>query len=194
MIIISIDVGIRNLAYVIIDTSVNSSISTNHQLIQWETIELIDKDIKVSNADNLHIGNNMIRLFDEKLSTYDFDKIVIENQIGRNAIKMKTIQGMISMYFLMKGYTPDSICSYNAVHKLKYWVGSKKTKYDQRKKLSKQITQQMCESYYDNKTFQIYKKNKKKDDLADCLLQGLDYLCKFNNLDAEYVEYVNVIV
>ncbi len=194
MIIISIDVGIRNLAYVIIDTSVNSSISTNHQLIQWETIELIDKNIKVSNADNLHIGHNMIRLFDEKLSTYDFDKIVIENQIGRNAIKMKTIQGMISMYFLMKGYAPDTICSYNAVHKLKYWVGSNKTKYDQRKKLSKQITQQMCESYYDNEIFQIYKKNKKKDDLADCLLQGLDYLCKFNHLDAEYVEYVNVIV
>ena len=22
---------------------------------------------------------------------------------------------------------------------------------------------------------------------------GLDYLCKFNNLDAEYIEYVNVI-
>ena len=60
----------------------------------------------------------MIRLFDEKLSTYDFDKIVIENQIGRNAIKMKTIQGMISMYFLMKGYTPDSICSYNAQVKI----------------------------------------------------------------------------
>lgn len=194
MIIISIDVGIRNLAFVVIDTNVDDMVSTNHKIIQWETVELIDKGIKVSNADNLHIGHNMIRLFDEKLSTYDFDKVVIENQIGRNAIKMKTIQGMISMYFLMKGYNPETICSYNAVHKLKYWVGAKKTKYEQRKKLSKQITQQMCESYYDDTILQLFKKNKKKDDLADCLLQGLDYLCKFDHLDADYVQYVNVIV
>ena len=69
MIIISIDVGIRNLAYVIIDTSVNDTTTTNHKLIQWETIELIDKGTKVSNADNLYIGHNMIQLFDEKLCT-----------------------------------------------------------------------------------------------------------------------------
>lgn len=194
MIIISIDVGIRNLAYVIIDTNVDVCCNQTHNIVQWETIELIEKGQKASNVDNLLIGENMINIFDEKLSIYNFDKIVIENQIGKNAIKMKTIQGMISMYFLMRNYTHENIISYNAIHKLKYWVGKAKTKYDQRKKLSKEITLQMCSKYYPENILNLYKKNKKKDDLADCLLQGLDFLCKNKYLDSNYVKYVDVIV
>lgn len=193
MIIISIDVGIRNLAYVVVNTNaVNSECS--HEICQWETIELIEKGQKASTADNLIIGKNMIRIFDEKLSDFKFDMVVIENQIGKNAIKMKTIQGMISMYFLMRDYAPENIVSYNAIHKLKYWVGNKKTKYDQRKKLSKDITLQMCTKYYPESLLLLYKKNKKKDDLADCLLQGLDYLCKNKQIDSDYVDYVDIKV
>ena len=35
------------------------------------------------------------------INKYDFDYIVVENQIGQNAIRMKMVQGMASMFFLI---------------------------------------------------------------------------------------------
>ena len=148
----------------------------------------------MANCNNHELGANMIKLFDNALAEFNFDRIVIENQIGKNAIKMKTIQGMISMYFLMKGYAYENIVAYNATHKLKYWLKNKKTKYDERKKLSKQIVSQLCKEYYNDDLNVLYMKNKKKDDLADCLLQGLDYLCKTKTIEPDYISCVNISV
>jgi hypothetical protein len=175
MIIISIDVGIRNLAYIIIEV-----VELNkHHILEWDVLELCDKNVKASCVDNVIIGNNMKNLMNEKYKDYQFDKIIIENQIGQNAIKMKTIQGMINMYFIMKGYDHSKIINYNAVHKLKPFIEKgKKTTYAERKKMSKQITEKLCEKYYGSSILEYYKNFKKKDDLADCLLQGLDYIKK----------------
>lgn len=187
MIIISIDVGIRNLAYVIIEV-----IGLNdHKILEWDVLELCAKDVKASCVDNVVIGENMKILMNEKYSPYTFDKIIIENQIGQNAIKMKTIQGMINMYFIMNGYNQEQILNYNAVHKLKPFIEKgTKTTYAERKKMSKEITQQLCDKYYGSSMLEYYKNFKKKDDLADCLLQGLDYIKKQGLNDESFYLFI----
>ena len=182
MIIISIDVGIRNLAFILIEVNEINI----HKILKWEVIELCDKDEKACNVNNVKIGKNLNILLNEKLKDYKIDKILIENQIGQNAIKMKTIQGMINMYFIMNNYEIDDIINYNAVHKLKYFIDKKKTTYAERKKLSKEITKKLCETYYDEEINNYYKKFKKKDDLADCLLQCIDYMKKINYIDENF--------
>ena len=188
MILLSIDVGIRNLAYILIQ--VNDI--DKHVILKWDVLELIKPNEKANQVQNTYIGNSLCNQFDNILPNYNIDIILIENQIGQNAIKMKTIQGMINMYFVMKKYPLSCILNYNAVHKLKPFLNEKKTTYAERKKLSKEITLKLCETYYEESILNFYKSFKKKDDLADCLLQGLDYIRKQDKLSSSF--YENLII
>ena len=44
----------------------------------------------------------MFHLF-EKEFQQKIDTVIIENQIGPSAVRMKNLQGMIAMYFIQKG-------------------------------------------------------------------------------------------
>ena len=183
MILLSIDVGIRNLAYIIIKIE-----DENHFILEWNVMELCDKDVNASKVNNIDLGVVMKNKLKDIANRYKFNKILIENQIGQNAIKMKSIQNMIVMYFITENYGTDEIVNYNANNKLKYFV-KEKTTYTQRKKISKEVTHKLCEKYYaDN--IDYYKNSKKKDDLADCLLQLLDYMKKNNYINNEYLENI----
>lgn len=101
------------------------------------------------------------------------DKILIENQISPIANRMKTIQGMIAQFFIMKN--KEDIDFVSAINKLKYFIGNEKTNYNQRKKLSVEITKKIL--ICDNSSWcEHMESSNKKDDLADCLLQGLWYI------------------
>ena len=189
MIIISFDVGIRNLAYSIIN--VNEETVNAHNIIDWDVLDLCEKEKKACNVDNITIGINMMKKLDELLENFNIDKVIIENQIGQNAIKMKTVQGMLNMYFIMKGFNNDSIINYNAIHKLKRFLNGKKTTYNERKKLSKVITEKLCIIYYKDK-LSYFKSFKKKDDLADCLLQCIDYLKKLEYINDDFYSQINI--
>ena len=149
-------------------------------------------EIKKSNAskiDLVTIGRNIQHRFDNILCDYllTIDTIIIENQIGPIANKMKTIQGMLSQYFIMKNnnITIDFI---SATNKLKDFIALEKEKekekekkdkmdYKERKKMGIQI----CSNFVTNdarfsnwNTF--FSKHQKKDDLSDCFLQGMWYI------------------
>jgi hypothetical protein len=191
--IISFDIGIKNFAYVIID--VNKDEKT-HIIEDWGILELCPKEKNASKVDVIEIGKNMIIKLDELLQEREkLDLILIENQIGQNAIRMKSVQGMVSMYFLMREYDIEDIVNYNAIHKLKnfkhLFEGKPKTTYAERKKMSKNVCLELVKNTYtDYDTF--YSKNKKKDDLADCLLQCLDYLYKNKMLEKEFFELIQI--
>ena len=112
----------------------------------------------------------------------DFDKIIIENQISPLAGRMKTIQGMITQYFIDRGNPRIEFIS--AANKLKLFhtkeKNAKKTSYGERKKMSVKFTRDFLNRYPVYIPF--FETHTKKDDLADCLLQGLYYLATFHNL------------
>ena len=105
----------------------------------------------------------------------DIDLVLIENQISPIANRMKTIQGMIAQYLIMRGI--KNIIFYSAINKLKTFIGSDKTSYSERKHLSISYTSQIItKNNLLNDWLTFFNSHKKKDDLADSFLQGLSYL------------------
>jgi len=189
MLFLSIDVGIRNLAYVIIEVEQGDR---KPKIVEWKTVELCETIDNACKVDNTVIGVNICERLKHLIASHKFDKIIIENQIGRNAIKMKSIQSMLIMYFVTNDYDHQSIVNYNAVHKLKYFVGKKKTTYAERKKLSKKIVKELCNLEF-GAWSNFFDKSKKKDDLSDCLLQGLDYIVKFDYTNNNLYEQISIV-
>lgn len=152
-----------------------------NSIIDFINIHCLE-EIKKTNAKKLDlvtIGKNIQNQFDNILGEYltNINKIIIENQIGPLANKMKTIQGQIAQYFIMKNNDID-IEFVNASNKLKDFIqSSEKTDYKQRKKLSVDTTLNLVvnDIRFSNWS-DMFQKHNKKDDLADCFLQGLWYL------------------
>ena len=117
--------------------------------------------------------------------------VVIENQLGSNATRMMILQGMITMYFTAHISKP-AIAHVSSSHKLKYAVSilphahqtkeKEKTTYKEHKQNAVLYCEHILEMHNQSQTqmFKDLKKNKadekKRDDLADCFLQGLWYL------------------
>ena len=142
------------------------------------------ENVKATDVDLITIGKNMMQELDNVLgmggletsdTKIDIDIAIIENQISTIASRMKTLQGMIAQYFIMK-HTPH-IEFISASNKLKMFMTKKKTTYTERKAESVEITAELLETKEEFVDFKGYlNKNKKKDDLADCFLQGIYYL------------------
>jgi len=130
--------------------------------------------IKPVNANNINLivlGRNIVHHFDKLFTNESIDIVLIENQMGKIANRMKTIQGMIAQYFIIKNIPNIEFVS--SVNKLKHFITTK-TNYKERKLASIQITTNLIKTEHPiwHNTFMS---NNKKDDLADCFLQGLSY-------------------
>ena len=116
------------------------------------------------------------------LEKHKIDIVIIENQISTIASRMKTLQGMIAQYFIMRGTPVIEFIS--AANKLKMFMTKKKTTYTERKIESVEVTKELLEKLPQFKNYKgCLDKNKKKDDLADCFLQGIYYLTLKNMID-----------
>ena len=115
-------------------------------------------------------GKRIKTCFNDIVNKYDINCLLIENQIGPLANKMNSIQGIIMQYFIMKDLTNINFIS--ATNKLKLFIGNQKTSYNERKKISISITKKLL----NNNWIEYINKHSKKDDLADCFLQGIWYL------------------
>jgi hypothetical protein len=135
--------------------------------------------VSAASVDLITIGRNMHRRFDALPHLASgIDVVIIENQLSTLATRMKTLQGMITQYFIMRG-VPD-IRFISATNKLKLFSKEgedkgDKTDYADRKKRSMEITRALIAEHAPEH-IGLYDKHKKKDDLADCFLQGVWWL------------------
>ena len=141
-------------------------------------VSLKPKVISAASLDLITIGRNMHRRFDALPHlAAGVDVVIIENQLSTLATRMKTLQGMITQYFIMRG-VPD-IRFISATNKLKLFSKEEgkddKSDYADRKKRSMEITRALIAEHAPEH-IGLYDKHKKKDDLADCFLQGVWWL------------------
>jgi hypothetical protein len=147
-----------------------------------------EKKKKANEFDLVKLGISLRGYFDKVFSPEiitTIDKIVIENQIGPLAIRMKSLQGMITQYFIMKN--KEDISYISASNKLKMFKDTElldsdeeevvkkndKTNYNERKCKSVEIVAKLVDGMpiWDK----VFKTHSKRDDLADALLQAIWY-------------------
>lgn len=146
----------------------------------------IGKQKKASEIDLIDIGRSMKEKLDEIPEIKELDWVVIENQISPIANRMKTIQGMLAQYFIMNNPKSD-ISFISSSNKLKQFSFHKIEKrepnndndditnknYKENKKNGVYYSLKLLEQN-EQLTMWIETLNtKKKDDLADSLLQGI---------------------
>jgi hypothetical protein len=133
------------------------------------------ENIKARSIKLTTYGKKLKEGFEGLFDLYDFDIVIVENQIGPLALRMKTLQGMIMQHFIERNIRVEEI---SAANKLKDYIPSKKkTKYSERKKLGISVTKSLLnENILLEEWLQVFIKHSKKDDLADSFLQGLWYI------------------
>lgn len=161
------------------------------------------KNKSAGDVDLVSIGKKMKEIFDNVLREHkDISHVLIENQISPLANRMKTIQGMLSQYFIMQ-YDKISIEFISSSNKLKIFLNTKKEKEEKEENQECQNQSQKYKShkkdgvYYSKKVlennewikWELDSKTNKKDDLADCFLQGLWYLLKMKKIEINCESY-----
>jgi len=143
-------------------------------------------------TDLISIGRNMSRLLDQMSDITDgtITHVILENQISTIANRMKTIQGMLAQYFIMRG-RPDIVIEFvSSSNKLKDFVAEKNTTYKQHKKDGIIICSKFLENNEPWKQWVHVLETAKRDDLADSFLQGIWYLKRGNIIN--YAENLKI--
>jgi len=165
-----------------------------YQTTNFETI-MYKKAISANNVNLIHIGKSIKTLMNQLPGIDDITHVAIENQISPIANRMKTIQGMLAQYFIMKN--DDILIEFiSSANKLKQFndrsivqvepiIQSSSQRANPQYKEHKKDAVSFCKEILStNESIRHWSESlvvKKKDDLADCFLQGLWYL-KNNNI------------
>ena len=125
-------------------------------------------------ADLIGIGRELKRQMDNKPHFRDITKVIIENQISPIATRMKTIQGMIAQYFIMRNdaIVIEFVSSSGKLKGFEKQNTEVASEYSQHKKDAVFY----CKQFLNTEKYEKWKfmmEMKKKDDLADCFLQGV---------------------
>ena len=177
-VILSIDVGIKNLSYCLFSVS-NDCVSIK----DWKNLIVIEGNTKKVEFDEL--VEYVLDTLSEEFSNNDFaaNTVLIENQPMLKNGLMKTISVVIYTYFKMMSIQTgciDNVKFVSASNKLKCKrkpIDSEcsKASYKDRKQLSIQIALQYINRLCPDK-LNWFHEQKKKDDLADAMCQGIYYI------------------
>jgi len=160
--ILSIDVGIRNLALCLLNDKKHNRVE------QWDVDGIPPEHkngIYVSLRDHL----------DARPWVLQADTILIEKQPDRNK-KMISVMHFLHAYFIIRCPKAETIL-YDARHKIPDVAGPGKAQYNKRKKVSIQRCEEFIRDGPTNSDWlEVFQKSKKKDDLADTVMQALSFV------------------
>lgn len=129
----------------------------------------------------IQIARNLTKILDDNLKHLlpEITKVKIENQLGKIATRMKSLQGMLTTYFILRNPTIE-IEYISSSQKLKIssnvqisLVDSDKT-YQDRKKSGVRLCNQILLTHVkeNERWIRLFQMHLKKDDLADSFLQS----------------------
>lgn len=152
--------------------------------INQKTLDVINtKKTNAGELDLITIGRNLKNEMDKIFTDDTITHIIIENQISPIANRMKTIQGMLAQYFIMKEKNDYKVHIefLSSSGKLKGFETQPENENQTEYKKHKNDAVYHCKKILEMDKFQSWKhvlETKKKDDLADCFLQAIYYLKK----------------
>jgi len=160
--ILSIDVGIRNLAMCLLDEN------SGNLVREWDV-----SGVPPEHKDGVYVS--LRKHLDERPWVLTANTILIEKQPERNK-KMISVMHFLHAYFIIKCPDAETIL-YDARHKIPDVAGPGKAQYNKRKKVSIE----RCEAFIRDGTtnahwLDTFLKSKKKDDLADTVMQALSFV------------------
>lgn len=159
--ILSIDVGIRNLAMCLLDDKTNL-------VVNWDV-----DGIPPQHEDGVYVS--LRKHLDERPWVLTADTVLIEKQPDRNK-KMVSVMHFLYAYFIIKCPNSETIL-YDARHKIPDVAGPGKSQYLKRKKVSIERCEEFIRSSPVNAHWlDTFLKSKKKDDLADTVMQALSFV------------------
>jgi len=159
--ILSIDVGIKNLALCLLDPQ-------DKRIVQWDV-----GDVPSESTDGLFRA--LCRHLDAREWLLDAQTVLIEKQPPQNK-RMKMVEHFLHAYFIIKIPRGDVI-EYDARHKVPDVVGAGKAQYKKRKQTAVTRCGEFLDSCETNRCWiETFKTSKKKDDLADTVMQALSYV------------------
>ena len=158
--ILSIDVGIRNLAICQFN-------ETSNLVAHWDV-----SGIPPEHKDGVYVS--LRQHLDERPWVLESDIILIEKQPDRNK-KMKMVEHFLHAYVVIKAPKSETII-YDARFKIPDVVGPGKAQYMKRKKVSIERCEAFLRRDDTNKHWiETFMKSKKKDDLADTIMQAISF-------------------
>jgi hypothetical protein len=144
------------------------------QYVFENCITKITAPASTNGLDLVNIGRAISSKLSKIINGLQINKVLIENQIGPIANRMKCIQGMLAQFFIEREVYDISFVS--SSNKLRHFDVPKKT-YKERKHSSIEITREILTQTNKLNNWEIvFNQHKKKDDLADSFLQGLWFI------------------
>lgn len=170
MLLLSFDIGIKNLAYCLIDIDKH-----NFSILDWN---VLDCSLDTKSVASIDVIREIVKQLNSLEYLQEADIILVEKQPSCNP-KMRIINSCIFMYFIIKAIDNNlntKIINYSPKHKLKCCNLKldkiSKNKYTNNKKLAIKHTSHLIR---DTSWEPFFVKASKKDDLADCFLQAKSY-------------------
>lgn len=156
--ILSWDVGIKNLAYCALD---------DRTIVSWKLLCLP----ACKPEDLCHV---LCRVLDAETFPEGLEAVVVERQPGRNKTMLR-VEAYLAMYFAKQGIR---VITYHAGNKLKDTGQENRGRgaqmYRARKNASVDLARDFLRETQQDAS--VLERAKKKDDLADALMQGLSFL------------------